>query len=69
MVEEEDDDNLRDGAFIVESLRSFMCKHYGIYHPFQKITDNVFEEDLSDEGNLKIVDSICLELKDEQSEE
>jgi len=69
LVEEEDDDNLRDGAFIVESLRSFMCKHYGIYHPFQKITDNVFEEDLSDEGNLKIVDSICLELKDEQSEE
>ena len=69
LVEEEDDDNLKDGAFIVESLRSFMCKHYGIYHPFQKITDNVFEEDLSDEGNLKIVDSICLELKDEQSEE
>ena len=64
--DENDLEQIRDMAFIIESLRSFMSKHYGIYHPFQKLTDNIFEEELTDEGALKVVDEISINLKDEE---
>lgn len=38
-----EDKTLKDGALIVEAIRSFMCKYYGIYHPFQRLAENVFE--------------------------
>jgi hypothetical protein len=37
--------NIKDGAFLVESLRSIMLKHYGIDHPMQKLSENLFKED------------------------
>jgi hypothetical protein len=55
--------DIKDGAFIIEALRSMMCKHYGMYHPFQLISDNVFYPDKEEIGALKIADSINLELK------
>ena len=60
---DEESVDIKDGAFIIESLRSMMCKHYGIYHPFQQISENVFFPDKEEIGALKIVDSINLELK------
>lgn len=66
------DEDIKDGAFIVESLRSIMCKHYGVFHPFQIIADNIFEENEKDpEGAYRIVDKIELNLKEseEDSEE
>jgi hypothetical protein len=60
---EEEDEDIRDGAFIIEALRSMMCKYYGIYHPFQVIVENVFEEEQSDEGAFKIVEKLEIELK------
>jgi hypothetical protein len=59
----EEEDSLKDGAFLVESLRSMMCKYYGIYHPFQQISDNIFIPDEKEEGALRIVDNINLTLK------
>ena len=64
----EDYDNspetLKDGAFIIESLRSLMCKHYGIYHPFQKLSEEIFYPDDEDPEALKIVDTLNIELKE-----
>lgn len=57
--------DIKDGAFIIESLRSVMCKHYGIYHPFQKILEEVFIPFPDEPGALKIVDRICVDLKKE----
>lgn len=64
----DDDDtpeNLKDGAFIIESLRSIMCKYYGIYHPFQKLSEEIFYPDDKEPDTLKIVDEINIKLKNE----
>lgn len=63
----QEDKTLKDGALIVESIRSFMCKYYGIYHPFQKLADNVFESDIQDVDSLNIVDEINVKLKEDIS--
>jgi hypothetical protein len=59
---DEENADIKDGAFIIESLRSLMCKHYGIHHPFQQISENVFYPDNEEENALKIVDSLNLKL-------
>lgn len=62
-LEDDDDfDDIKDGAFIVEAIRSFMSKYYGIYHPFQIIADNVFESQSDEMGHFKIVEKLDLEL-------
>lgn len=64
------DEDIKDGAFIVESLRSIMCKHYEIFHPFQVIAENIFEENKKDpEGAYRIVDKIELDLTEPEPEE
>jgi hypothetical protein len=40
-----------------------MCKYYGIYHTFQQIAQNVFIPDKEEEGALRIVDSLNIELE------
>jgi len=52
--------NMKDGAMIVESIKSLLCKYYGLYHPFQEICDNVFEPG---EDELKIVPSLHIDFK------
>ena len=61
-----DDEDIREGAFIIESLRSMLCRYYGIYHPFQRISDSVFTPDEEEEGTLRIVDYLDLNLKNEK---
>ena len=58
----DEEDSLKDGAFLIESLRSIMCKYYGLYHPFQRISENVFIPDEKEKGSLKIVDELNLTL-------
>jgi hypothetical protein len=60
--DDEDEENLKDGAFLVESLRSIMCKYYGIYHPFQQIAESVFIPDDEEDGALRIVETLNLAL-------
>ena len=62
-ISDEDTFDVKDGAFLVESLRSMLCKYYGMYHPFQQISENVFFPDKEEIGALKIADSINLNLK------
>lgn len=61
--DDENEEIIRDGAFIVEAIRSILCKHYEIYHPFQQIADNIFEPDEEEEGALRIVERLNLKLK------
>ena len=68
IIEEDIDEDIKDGAFIIEALRSLMCKHYGIYHPFQLLAENVFSVNEDEEGVFKIVDSINLDLKEPEEE-
>jgi len=48
------DDDIKDGAFVVEAIRSLLCKHYGISHPFQEIADKVFAM-VKDGDDMKFV--------------
>jgi len=65
--EETDDEDIKEGAFVIESIRSMLCRYYGIYHPFQRISDNVFIPDDEDEdGSMRIVDSLELNLKNDR---
>lgn len=63
VTDTDSEENMKDGVFVVESIKSFMCKHYGIYHPFQQISTNVFTPDEEDVNSLHITDKLNLELK------
>lgn len=67
--DEENITNLSDGALIVESIRSILCRHYGLFHPFQVISENVFEEDDENYESLKIKDSLNIDMRENDSEE
>ena len=68
LIEEEEDIDIKDGALIVEALRSLMLKHYDMNHPFQQIAEAVFIPHPKEEGAFKIVDKLELELKPEETE-
>lgn len=68
-LSDEIDEDIKDGAFIIEALRSMMFKHYDMYHPFQDIANNIFKEDKDPEGSFKIVDSINLTFKPEEDDQ
>jgi hypothetical protein len=59
----EDEFSVKEGAFIVEAIRSHMFSHYGLKHPFQKIVDKVFVKEEGDaEGVLTIARDIKVSL-------
>jgi len=62
-LSEEEDDDIKDGALIVESLRSYMLKYYDMHHPFQIVAENVFIPDNTQEGAFKISDTLVVDLK------
>lgn len=64
--DDEMDNDIKNGAFFVESLRSLLCKYYNINHPFQVIAENVFVSD--GEGGYTIANEIAVELKKGNSE-
>jgi hypothetical protein len=68
-TDEQIEEDLKDGAFLVEALRSILCKHYGIYHPFQKLADGIFQDHPDEDGVLKIVDVISMDLSEDKEEE
>jgi hypothetical protein len=60
--------NIKDGAFLVESLRSIMLKHYGIDHPFQLIAENIFSQENNNVLLMKNdVISAMFEIQQEKS--
>lgn len=57
--------NLKDGAFMLEALKSLLLKQHDIYHPFQQLAETVYEVDKQpdDEYNLRLVDNINISLQ------
>jgi hypothetical protein len=68
LIEEDVDLDIKDGALIVEALRSLMLKHYDMHHPFQQIAEAVFEPHPTEEGAFKIVKKLDLELESIEQE-
>ena len=62
-IGDEDSVDLKDGALIIEALRSFMCRSYGMNHPFQKVAEDIF--DIEKDGSMRIVDEVSVSLKKE----
>lgn len=63
LIEDDVDHDIKDGAFIVEALRSLMLKHYGMHHPFQQVAEAIFISHPDEENAFKIVDKLNMELK------
>lgn len=68
VVPEDDDDieNLKDSAMIVESIRSLLCKYYEIKHPIQEISESFFIQDT--DGSITITKSLNLDLEEYERE-
>jgi hypothetical protein len=64
-IDEEDtqDPHLKDAAFVVEGVRSLLCKYYGLSHPFHQISENIFVEDLVNEGTFRLVKNLNIEFR------
>jgi hypothetical protein len=62
LIEDDIDIDVKDGALIVEALRSLMLKHYDMHHPFQQVAESIFVPHPKEEGAFKIVDKLELEL-------
>ena len=59
--DEDEDVNIKDGALIVESIRSLLCKLHGMNHPFQELSEKMFIENPK-EGGLTLVNKISINL-------
>lgn len=58
--EDDQDENIKEGALIVESIRSLLCKLHGMEHPFLDLCDVMFQDD--GEGGLKMIDKLKIVL-------
>ena len=58
-----DDPNIKDAAFMVEAIRSLLCKHHEMDHPFQQISEGIFEQDSVNKGVFSLVKKLSIEFK------
>ena len=66
--EDAEDDTILDGALIVEAIRSWMLKYYGLYHPMQRIADELFIKKPNSE-EYRIADEISIDLRADSEED
>jgi hypothetical protein len=64
--DEDEDENIKDNALIVESIRSILCKYYEMKHPLQEVADEFFIN--KSEGVLSITEHLDLDLSDYDKE-
>lgn len=60
--EEDDDENIKDNALIVESIRSILCKYYEMKHPLQDVAEEFFIS--KQEGVLSIAKHLDIDLSE-----
>jgi hypothetical protein len=65
--EEDDSENIKDSAMIVESIRSLLCKYYDIKHPIQEISDSFFIE--GEDGTITVTKHLDLNLEDYEEDQ
>jgi len=66
-LDDEDPNITKHGALVVEAVRSFLCKVYGMDHPLQIIANNLFE--MEDDGNLSIAENIVIHISNKTDNE
>ena len=64
--DEDEDENIKDNALIVESIRSILCKYYEMKHPLQEVADEFFIN--KSEGVLSITEHLDLDLSEYDKE-
>lgn len=62
--EDDEDENIKDSALMVESIRSLLCKHYDMKHPFQKLADELFLP--TEDGGFSVSKSLNIVLENEE---
>jgi hypothetical protein len=62
----EEDIMIKDGTFIVEAVRSILCKYHGIYHPFQDLAEQSL--DRCDDDSFLITDSVNIVFKKDEKD-
>jgi hypothetical protein len=56
---------LKDGALVVEAIRSFMSKLYGMDHPLQIVAENLFEQ-IDSDGNLEVSENVKIVITNKE---
>ena len=64
---EEETEDVKSGALVVESLRSMLLHKYDMYHPFQEISESIFKEESP--GVFLVNKSINIDFKSTTTEE
>jgi len=67
LEEDGDDEHIKDGALIVEAIRSLMCKYYEIEHPFQELSEKLFIA--HDDGSFALAKTLIMDFKESDDEE
>ena len=57
--EEDEHHYLKDGALVVEAIRSFLNKTYGMEHPLQLIAEHMFEQ-VDEDGSIEVSNKVKL---------
>jgi hypothetical protein len=61
VTDDESKVSIKDGAFLVEAMKSMLCRHHNIKHPFQKIAEEIFINQHED-GSLEMAEELSLNL-------
>jgi len=59
--EDDEDPNIKDGALLVECLRSMLCKHYNIEHPLQRVAEELFIR--QDDDSFTLADTLVIDFE------
>lgn len=59
--EDDEDPNIKDGALLVECLRSILCKHYNIEHPLQRVAEELFIR--QDDDSFILADTLVIDFE------
>lgn len=61
---DDEDESMKDGAFIVEAIKSVLMEQYGLWHPFQNVKNEIFIK--NDDCSLRIPDKLDVSLKEDE---
>lgn len=62
-------DTNKDMAFLIEALKSMMCRHNGIEHPFHDLSERYFEADENGDLTFIEVDETLIQIELDDGEE
>jgi hypothetical protein len=60
------ENELKYGSFLIESMHALLSKYYDLYHPFQTVAEQIFVR--TDDEDFTIADEIHLKFIDTKTE-